>query len=117
MAQITHCGHPRRTDNYWLVPATEEDRSKYKYQILLTANCPNCRNFVMEWMPVFLDWKRGPRHRIKLKDHDAWINRTDPVKGDLADIDTSRWKSVKAGVHRVMTSLKEFPYSQYEVRV
>jgi hypothetical protein len=117
MARIECHGHARRTESYWLYPKNDEDKKLYKYQILYTATCPKCNRFIMEWQPVFLDWTRGKQKRIGLELQSDWIRRTDPVNGDLSNVDTSRWESVKKGVHWVSASRKDFPYNKIKVRV
>ena len=112
---VKHCGSNRRTMSYWLVPKKEDDREKNYARIKLeTANCPNCDQFIMEWTG-YLVKGRGPTHRLKHKEHDEWMMRT---KTDLdEEIDTSAWKSIANGVHRVNSSMQQHPFIAIEVNV
>lgn len=108
MSAIRHCRKARKTVSYWLVPNAEEGKL-YKHIILLAANCPVCGLFTLEWQGVMKDNAYTPQKRISHKKHDEWIKRT---QTDLDDqMDSSNWKSVKAGVYRVKASLRQFPWT------
>lgn len=114
MPRIKHCGSFRRTDNHWLHSCEEI----FRYQILMSANCPNCGQFVMEWVGVKHDMSFASRHRIPTKKHQEWIVRTDIAKGDIAEgLDSSQWGGLRNGVHWVTGSSNQFPYLKRRVRV
>lgn len=114
MPAIKHCGQYRRTDNFWL----NSNDDHYQYQLLLSTNCPKCGQLVMETIGILPGHKFGAQTRIKVKDHDDWIARTDIAKGDLAlGLDSSQWKKKIAGVHWVKSSQREYPFLPIKVKV
>lgn len=114
MAQIRHCRAFRRTQKFWL--NSRDDR--YRYQILLVAECPACGQLVLEMMGIFHDGRQGQQERVQKKHHEEWIGRTDKQTGDIAeDIDSSAWESVRNGVYWVYGSLSQFPYTYGRRRV
>jgi hypothetical protein len=105
MTAIKHCGASRATQEFWL----NSNDSNYNYQVLLSADCI-CGVHVLEVQGVFHDGRKSAQNRIKQKDHKEWIARTKLDGGDLASVDTSQWKSIKAGVHRVEGSMPYWPF-------
>lgn len=114
MPRIKHCGLNRRTENYWL----NSNDLAFKYQILMSTNCPKCGLFVMEVVGVKEDLSFASTKRIAQDKHDEWMKRTEVGSGDLAEgLDSSQWETRKAGVHWVTGSLGRFPYTKVKRRV
>lgn len=114
MPQIKHCGHYRATDTVWL----NSNDPTYQYQLLLSTTCPECDQFVMEYVGILPGLVYAAQNRIKVKDHEAWIARSSLATGDVAlGMDSSQWKSKRAGVHWVQSSQREYPFLPIKVRV